>query len=166
MRSKRNMSCNRPRKSWRYGKKRVVKACSKGKEKIIHFGASGYGHNYSAAARRSFRARHKCSSANDKLTARYWACKNLWTRGGSQQKCPSNRKCKSRRRKSRRRKSRRRKSRRRKSRRRKSRRRKSRRRKSRRKSRRRKSRRRKSRRKSRRRKSRRRKSRRRKSRHR
>ena len=113
MRDKRNMACNSPRKSWRPEKKRVVKACSRGKEKIIHFGATGYGHNYSTAARRSFRARHKCSSAKDKLTARYWACKNLWTRGGSRQKCPSNRKCKqrsrSRRRKSQR-KSRRRKS--------------------------------------------------------
>lgn len=88
------MVCNRPRKSWRPGKKRVVKACSRGKEKIIHFGATGYGHNYSTSARKSFRARHKCSSAKDKLTARYWACKNLWTRGGSRQKCPSNRKCK------------------------------------------------------------------------
>ena len=94
MRIKRNMSCNHPLKSWRNGKKRVVKACSKGKEKIIHFGATGYGHNYSTAARRSFRARHKCNSASDKLTARYWACKNLWSRGGSSQKCPSNRKCK------------------------------------------------------------------------
>jgi len=33
------MSCNRPQKSWRRGKKRVVKACSGGKERIIHYGA-------------------------------------------------------------------------------------------------------------------------------
>jgi hypothetical protein len=88
------MACNRPQKSWRSGKKRVVRACSRGREKTIHFGAVGYGHNYSPAARRSFRARHKCGSARDKLTARYWACKNLWTKGGSSQRCPSNRKCK------------------------------------------------------------------------
>ena len=94
MRSKKNMSCNRPQKSWRRGKKRVVKACSRGKERIIHYGATGYGHNYSSAARRSFRSRHKCSGAKNKLSARYWACKNLWTRGGSRQRCPSNRKCK------------------------------------------------------------------------
>ena len=53
--------CNKPQKSWRREKKKVVKACSKGREKIIHFGATGYGHNYSSVARKSFRARHKCS---------------------------------------------------------------------------------------------------------
>jgi hypothetical protein len=89
-----NMTCNIPRKSWKRGKKRVVKACSKGQQKIIHYGATGYGHNYSSLARRSFRSRHKCYSAKDKLTARYWACKNLWTKGGNTQKCPRNRKCK------------------------------------------------------------------------
>ena len=56
----------------------MVKACANGKEKLIHFGAKGYGHNYSAAARKSFRARHKCSTASNKMTARYWACKKLW----------------------------------------------------------------------------------------
>ena len=30
----------------------MVKACSGGQEKLIHFGATGYGHNYSAAARK------------------------------------------------------------------------------------------------------------------
>ena len=93
-RSKRSMVCNRPQKSWKPSKKRVVKACSGGREKIIHFGATGYGHNYSDAARRSFRARHRCSTANDKLTARYWACKNLWSKGGSRQSCPKGRRCK------------------------------------------------------------------------
>ena len=28
-----------------------------------------------AAARKSFRARHKCDTAKDKFTARYWSCK-------------------------------------------------------------------------------------------
>ena len=28
------------------------------------------------AARKSFRARHKCDTATSKLTARYWSCKN------------------------------------------------------------------------------------------
>jgi len=93
-RNKKSMACNRPQKSWRLGKKRVVKACSGGREKIIHFGATGYGHNYSPEARKSFRARHKCSSAKDKLTARYWACKELWTKGGSSKSCPKDRKCK------------------------------------------------------------------------
>ena len=48
------MPCNKPTKSWRKGKKRVVKACANGKERIIHFGATGYGHNYSPVARMSF----------------------------------------------------------------------------------------------------------------
>lgn len=76
MRSK--MVCNRPRSSWRKGKKKVVKACRNGQEKIIHYGAVGYGHNYSDTARRSFRSRHRCDTASDVFTARYWACKDLW----------------------------------------------------------------------------------------
>ena len=87
------MPCNKPRKSPKADKKKVVKACSGGTEKIIHFGASGYGHNYSAAARKSFKARHKCSSATNKLTARYWACKHLWAgKGGSTASSPKSKK--------------------------------------------------------------------------
>jgi hypothetical protein len=78
MADKSKMACNKPMKSDRAGKKKMVKACSNGQEKLIHFGASGYGHNYSDAARKSFRARHGCESADNKLTAKYWACKNLW----------------------------------------------------------------------------------------
>lgn len=86
---KSSMACNKPRKSTSPGKKKMVKACSGGQEKIIHFGATGYGHNYSAAARKSFKARHKCSTATNKLTARYWACKNLWAgKGGSTKSSP------------------------------------------------------------------------------
>ena len=70
--------CNKPKKSDRKGKKKMVKACSEGVEKTIHYGDSNYGNNYSAAARKSFRARHKCSTAKNKLTARYWSCKDLW----------------------------------------------------------------------------------------
>ena len=93
MANKSKMACNRPVKSDRAGKKKMVKACADGQEKLIHFGATGYGHNYSAAARKSFRARHKCSSATNKLTPRYWACKNLWAGpGGSTQSSPKNRK--------------------------------------------------------------------------
>lgn len=69
---------NKPKKSDKPGKKMMVLAKEKDAIKIIHFGATGYGHNYSVAARKSFRARHKCDTAKDKLTARYWACKHLW----------------------------------------------------------------------------------------
>ena len=70
MASKKDMPCNKPRPSTRPGKKKMVKACEGGKEKLIHFGAKGYGHNYSAAARKSFKARHKCGNATSKRTAR------------------------------------------------------------------------------------------------
>ena len=93
MAEKSRMKCNRVVASDRPGKKRMVKACEGGKEKLIHFGAKGYGHNYSAAARKSFKARHKCKTAKSKLTARYWACKNLWAgKGGSTKSSPKNRK--------------------------------------------------------------------------
>jgi len=93
MAEKSKMKCNVVRASDRAGKKKMVKACSGGKEKLIHFGAKGYGHNYSAAARKSFKARHKCDTAKDKLTARYWACKNLWAgKGGSKKSSPTTRK--------------------------------------------------------------------------
>lgn len=92
---KKSMPCNKPRKSPNPAKKRVVKACANGQEKIIHYGATGYGNNYSAGARKSFKARHNCSSATNKLSARYWACKDLWGGpGSSKTSCPKNRKCK------------------------------------------------------------------------
>lgn len=93
MADKSKMSCNRPVPSDRPGKKKMVKACDNGQEKLIHFGATGYGNNYSAAARKSFKARHGCDTANDKLSARYWACKNLWAGpGGSTTSNPKGRK--------------------------------------------------------------------------
>jgi hypothetical protein len=92
---KKSMPCNKPRASTRPGKKKMVKACEGGKEKIVHFGAKGYGHNYSGAARKSFRARHKCGEKKSKLSAQYWACKKLWAGPkGSKASCPAGRKCK------------------------------------------------------------------------
>jgi len=80
--NKKAIPCNRPLKSTNPKKKRMVKACESGKEKLIHYGAAGYGHNYSDSARRSFRARHGCDKKKSKLTASYWACKDLWSAGG------------------------------------------------------------------------------------
>lgn len=92
---KADMPCNKPRPSTSPGKKMMVKACEGGQEKLVHFGAKGYGHNYSAAARKSFRARHKCDEKKSKLSAQYWACKKLWAGPkGSKAACPSNRQCK------------------------------------------------------------------------
>jgi hypothetical protein len=83
MADKSKMKCNVPVPSDRAGKKRMVKACSGGTEKLLHFGAKGYKSNYSASARKNFKSRHNCDTANDKLTPRYWACKNLWSAGST-----------------------------------------------------------------------------------
>ena len=86
---KSKMACNKPRASTKANKKKMVKACEGGKERIVHFGEKGYGHNYSDAARKSFRARHKCSEKKSKLKAQYWACKTLWAgKGGSTKSSP------------------------------------------------------------------------------
>jgi len=65
-----------------------------GKKKLVHAGATGYGHNYSASARKSFRARHKCSTAKAG-TAKHLACTELWAgKGGRTKSSPKNRKAK------------------------------------------------------------------------
>jgi len=78
--AKEKMNCGQVKNSYRDGKKKMVKACKDGKEKLIHFGDSNYKHNYSDKARKSFRARHKCDEAKDKMSARYWSCKELWSK--------------------------------------------------------------------------------------
>ena len=81
---------NKPMKSWRKEKKKVVLAKKGDKVKIIHFGASGYGHNYSEAARKSYLARSAgIKGVNDKFSANYWARKVLWAgKGGSTKSSP------------------------------------------------------------------------------
>ena len=81
MANKKKMKCNKIYKSDRKGKKRMVKACKDGKEKLIHFGATGYKHNYSAQANTNFRNRMSCDDvekAKDIFKAKYWACSVLW----------------------------------------------------------------------------------------
>jgi len=60
-----------------YGKKKSqVYVKSKGKVKRVTFGDPNMRIKKSSPARRkSFRARMKCSTAKDKTTPRYWACK-------------------------------------------------------------------------------------------
>lgn len=73
----------KPTQSTRPGKKYQVYVKSEsGTPRLIHFGATGYKHNYSAAAKSNFRARHNCSGAS-KDTPRWWACNYLW---GTQQR--------------------------------------------------------------------------------
>lgn len=78
MADKSKMTPNKPVKSDRAGKKKMVLASEDGKQKLIHYGDTNYKHNYSKEAKKSFRARHKCDDQNDKLSAVYWACKDLW----------------------------------------------------------------------------------------
>jgi len=72
---KSKMKCNKPKRQVSGGKKFVVKACDKGKEKIVRFGDANMKIRKSnPKARKSFRARHNCDTAKDKTTARYWSC--------------------------------------------------------------------------------------------
>ena len=83
---------NKPMKSWLPSKKKVVLAKKGDKVKVVHFGAAGYGHNYSAAARKSYLARSaKIKGTSDKFSANYWARKILWAgKGGSKKSSPKN----------------------------------------------------------------------------
>ena len=73
---KSKMACNKPRRTSGGSKKFVVKACKDGKEKIIRFGDPKMKiKKPNPKRRKSFRARHKCDTAKDKMTARYWSCK-------------------------------------------------------------------------------------------
>lgn len=43
--------------------------CEGGKKKLVHAGATGYGNNYSPAARRNFKARHHCATVSARRPA-------------------------------------------------------------------------------------------------
>jgi hypothetical protein len=62
-----------------YGRKKFkVFVMSGGKVKKIMFGDPNMEiRKDNPKARASFRARHKCSTAKDKTSARYWSCK-MW----------------------------------------------------------------------------------------
>jgi len=88
---KKTMRCGETRPSTRAGKKIMKLYCKAGKKKLVHAGAKGYGHNYSPAARKSFKARHKCSTAKWG-TAKHLACTKLWAgKGGSKKSSPKSR---------------------------------------------------------------------------
>mgnify|MGYP003113759746 CR=1 FL=1 len=82
---KKDMRCGEVRRSTRPGKKIMKLYCTGGERKLVHAGAKGYGHNYSPAARKSFRARHKCDTAKPG-TARHLACTELWKGPGGRKK--------------------------------------------------------------------------------
>jgi hypothetical protein len=69
-------------------KKAMVLVQSGHKLKLIRFGFKGMGHNYSAAARKSFKARHRKNIARGKMSAAYWADKFLWSGPSGRKKNP------------------------------------------------------------------------------
>ncbi len=92
--NKKKMPCNRPRRTPNHPKKsHVVKACEKGKKKIIRFGQQGKkvgtlkgtagkrkkGESARMKAKRkSFKARHAKNIKRGKMSAAYWADKVKW----------------------------------------------------------------------------------------
>ena len=67
---------NKPKRSRTKTKKFAVLAKVGSKVRLIRFGDANMTIKKDQPARRkSFRARHNCATAKDKLTARYWSCK-------------------------------------------------------------------------------------------
>lgn len=86
---------NKPIKSDRPEKKKMVLAKEGDQVKLIHFGDSSMGHNYSPEARKSFKARHGKNIKKGKMSAAYWADKELWAGpGGSVKQPPKSQKVK------------------------------------------------------------------------
>ena len=74
------LKLDHPVKSCKPGKKKMVRVKINNGTKIIHYGAVGYRHDYSFKANKNFRSRMQCDRpiANDKTSARHWACEDLW----------------------------------------------------------------------------------------
>jgi len=67
---------NKPKRTPGAKKKSAVLAKSGNKVKLVRFGDPKMSIKKQIPARRkSFRARHNCSTATNKLTPRYWSCK-------------------------------------------------------------------------------------------
>lgn len=59
----------------------MKKVCEGGSERMIYAGDSNYTSNKTPAQKKSFRKRHKCSTAK-KNTPKELACKELWPAKG------------------------------------------------------------------------------------
>jgi hypothetical protein len=80
---------NKPIQSDNPEKKKMVLAKEGDQVKLIHFGDASMGHNYSAAARKSYLARSEGIKGKDsKLSANYWSRKVLWAGPGGSKKSP------------------------------------------------------------------------------
>jgi len=86
---------NQPIRTTEGGKKGKVGVLVDGRPKLIRFGDSSMGHNYSAEARASFKARHGANIKKGPSSAAYWANKVLWAGpSGSKKNPPANQKIK------------------------------------------------------------------------
>ena len=84
---------NRPKMTPKHPTKKAVVLTQSGhKLKLLRFGAQGMGHNYSAGARKAFKARHKRNIARGPSSPAYWADKFLWSAGGKKRKPPKSQK--------------------------------------------------------------------------
>lgn len=76
-------------------KKGIVAVKIDGKPRIIRFGDQKMGHNYSPAARKSFKARHAKNISKGPSSAAYWADKFFWAGSkGSKKRPPASQKVK------------------------------------------------------------------------
>lgn len=80
--SKTEMKCNKPQRAPKGAtQKYIVKACDNNQEKIVRFGYRGmqdFLQHKNEERRKNFKARHRCSEKNDKLTPGWWACNYNW----------------------------------------------------------------------------------------
>lgn len=73
---KSRLKCNQPTRSPKSDKTKVVKACSGGKEKLIHFGDPNMPiKKHVADRKKSYCARSKGIKDKGKLSANYWSRK-------------------------------------------------------------------------------------------
>jgi hypothetical protein len=81
---------NKPKMTPKHPKKKAMVLAKVGphKLKLIRFGAQGMGHNYSAAARKSFKARHARNIKKGPTSAAYWANRFLWSGPKGKKKNP------------------------------------------------------------------------------
>lgn len=80
--SKDNMKCNKPERAPKGAKQKyIVKACDNGRTGVLRFGYRGmqdFLQHKDPERRRLFKARHRCSEKNNKLTPGWWACNYNW----------------------------------------------------------------------------------------
>lgn len=68
---------NKPKRTPDGPKAKAVLAKKDDQVKLVRFGDPDMKNRpNNPEARKSFRARHKCDTAKDKFTARYWSCKD------------------------------------------------------------------------------------------